>query len=197
MFSPHCALFVVIALWVLFGKWLRQVVLQGSGMTCVPLMVVMMVLVAVRHTRVVCWWRRDFPVDLPSVSMMCRSAAITQITEAMSSGLHFRGFLQISTRAKVEINNDQCVHSVFSNHSNHNASLPVAVLLRSYGQSGGMDPLCHWEASSHLGCSGGVEMVMGHWQVMALTQDEMTKQKSINICHTGWDVTTGGATAQK
>lgn len=51
-----CALFVVMAPRVLFlsGAW-WGVVLWCSGVTCVSLMVVMMVLLAVRHTGVVCW----------------------------------------------------------------------------------------------------------------------------------------------
>lgn len=52
------------------------------------------------------------------------------------------------------------------------------MLLRSCGQSCGKNLPCHEEASSHLGCSGGGEVVMGHGQVKvnALILDEMTDQ---------------------
>ena len=39
------------------------------------------------------------------------------------------------------------------------------MLLRSCGQSGGKNLPCHEEASSHLGWSGGGEVVMEHGQV--------------------------------
>lgn len=57
------------------------------------------------------------------------------------------------------------------------------MLLRSCGQSSDKDLPCRSEASSHLGWTGGGEVVMGHGQVMvcALIQDEMTTQRSINI----------------
>lgn len=53
--------------------------------------------------------------------------------------------------------------------------------MRSCGQRGGLDTLCNWMASSRLGCSGGDEVVMGEGQVMTLFQDEMTKERSVNI----------------
>lgn len=45
-----------------------------------------------------------------------------------------------------------------------------------------MNSLCHGEASSHLGCSGGGGVVMEHAQVMAVIQDEMSthKEKSVS-----------------
>lgn len=40
--------------------------------------------------------------------------------------------------------------------------VPVAVLLRPFGQNGGKDLPCHEEVSSRLGCNGGGEVVMVH-----------------------------------
>lgn len=58
---------------------------------------------------------------------------------------------------------------------------PVAVLLRSCVQSGGMDPPCHLEASSRPGWSAVGEVVMGHEQVKVIAWIQYDKPKQINI----------------
>lgn len=45
---------VIAAGILLLWRILRRIVLKHSGMACVPL-IVMMIVVAVRHTSVVCW----------------------------------------------------------------------------------------------------------------------------------------------
>lgn len=56
MFISYCALLVMVDLQVLFLQGaLWFVVLWNFLVACVPLMVVVVILLAVRHTGVVCW----------------------------------------------------------------------------------------------------------------------------------------------